>query len=174
MKKILSTILCMTFALFGIAQSGGDVNSKFDFIPGEKIIFFDDFTSGAIGDFPVQWNTNSSGEVVTLGKLPGRWVQTTAGGFFIPEAKEKFTDNFTVEFDLYSTNKSNTEYLYNTDFIFVSGTLADPNEGGAIPGKAGTSVTANYDAIDWTNWAESAEGYKDRGTAPFGFKAGEK
>jgi outer membrane protein OmpA-like peptidoglycan-associated protein len=127
-----------------------------------------------LGDFPLQWNTNSSGEIVTLSKLAGRWFKMSSGGFYIPEAKEPFTENFTVEFDLYSTNTANTEYLYNTDFIFVSGTLADPNEGGAIPGKAGMSITANNDAMDWSNWAESAEGYKDRGNASMGLKSGEK
>ncbi len=41
------------------------INSKYDFVPGEKVIFFDDFTSEAVGDFPVQWNTTGLGEVVT-------------------------------------------------------------------------------------------------------------
>ena len=48
------------------------VYSKFDFIPGEKVIFFDDFSADKIGNFPVQWNTNGSGEIVTYGKYPGR------------------------------------------------------------------------------------------------------
>ncbi|MFZ1280177.1 MAG: hypothetical protein WAR59_05025, partial [Ignavibacteriaceae bacterium] len=46
------------------AQEGNKINSKYDFIPGEKVIFFDDFTSESVGDFPVQWNTNGSGEIV--------------------------------------------------------------------------------------------------------------
>lgn len=37
---------------------------KFDFVPGEKVIFFDDFSSESIGDFPLKWFTNGSGEVV--------------------------------------------------------------------------------------------------------------
>src|SRR5690606_8605571 len=32
--------------------------SKFDFIPGEKVIFYDDFSMDNIGDFPAKWNTN--------------------------------------------------------------------------------------------------------------------
>ena len=34
--------------------------SKYDFIPGEKIIFFEDFSQDAVGDFPGLWNTNGS------------------------------------------------------------------------------------------------------------------
>jgi outer membrane protein OmpA-like peptidoglycan-associated protein len=169
MKKILLTLTTGFLATFCFAQT-----SKYDFIPGEKIIFFDDFSSESIGDFPALWNTNSSGEIVTLDNHPGRWFQMVGGGFYIPEAKDNFTDNFTVEFDLYSTNSYKTPYLYNTNFIFVSGTLSNPNEGNAIPGKAGTSITPGYETIDWTNWSESNEGYKDNGNSAFGFNAEEK
>ena len=44
--------------------------SKYDFIPGEKVIFFDDFSQDAVGDFPALWNTNGSGEVVTTNFFP--------------------------------------------------------------------------------------------------------
>src|SRR4051812_24950116 len=35
--------------------------SKYDFVPGEKIIVFEDFMQDAVGDFPAKWSTNSSG-----------------------------------------------------------------------------------------------------------------
>ena len=50
-----------------------EVYSKFDYVPGDKPIFYDDFNSDFMGDFPSKWNTNGSGEVVTLGTLPGKW-----------------------------------------------------------------------------------------------------
>ena len=37
------------------------VYSKFDYVPGDKLLFFDDFTDDFIGDFPSKWNTNGSG-----------------------------------------------------------------------------------------------------------------
>lgn len=46
--------------------------SKFDFVAGEKIIFFDDFSKDNIGNFPVLWNTNGSAEVVSTNLFPGR------------------------------------------------------------------------------------------------------
>jgi|688.fasta_scaffold07545_12 outer membrane protein OmpA-like peptidoglycan-associated protein len=151
------------------------VTSKFDFIPGEKVVFYDDFTNESVGDFPVQWNTNSSGEIVTISNFPGRWFQLLGGGYYIPEAKEKFTENFTIEFDLIpSTTIDGVDYLFNMQFLIVSGSLNNPDEGGAIPGKAGTSMTADYENINWTNWSESNEGYKDNGNSTFMFKTGEK
>jgi OmpA-OmpF porin, OOP family len=173
--KTTYTLLAFLLILIQVkAQNENKIISKYDFIPGEKIIFFDDFSTDNIGDFPVHWNTNSSGEVVTIEKFPGKWFQMTGGGYYLPVITENFTENYTVEFDMVPYNTENTEYLNNMNFIFVSGTLNNPNEGGAVPGKAGMSITPNYEEVDWSNWAESAGGYRDNGQSPYGFKIGEK
>jgi len=175
MKKLhffLVFLLALSVNLY--AQDENKTVSKFDFIPGEKIIFYDDFSSGNVGDFPALWNTSSSGEIVTMAKYPGRWFQFTKGGFFIPEAKEKFADNFTIEFDFVPMVTTNSENMSGIDFFIVSGTLSNPNEGGAIPGKAGTKITMGYDQIDWTNYSQKDEGYKDHGNSVFQFKTGQK
>jgi outer membrane protein OmpA-like peptidoglycan-associated protein len=74
--------------------------SKYDFVPGEKVIALDDFTQDEIGDFPAKWNTNGSGEIVTLAGRPGRWLKVTKGGFYIPDFVTEVPDNFTLEFDM--------------------------------------------------------------------------
>lgn len=74
--------------------------SKFDFVPGEKVVAAEDFAQDAIGDFPAKWNTNASGEVVTIAGQPGRWLKLTRAGFFTPEFVTDLPDNVTVEFDL--------------------------------------------------------------------------
>ena len=50
-------------------QVAFETYSKFDFIPGDKVIAYDDFSQDAIGDFPVNWNTNSSGEVIWSARI---------------------------------------------------------------------------------------------------------
>lgn len=74
--------------------------SKYDFIPGEKVIGFEDFSTGSIGDFPAGWNTNGSGEIVTVDGYTGRWLWFTKSGVFIPEFTDKYPEDFTFEFDL--------------------------------------------------------------------------
>src|SRR5262245_14227628 len=74
--------------------------SKFDFVPGERIVAFEDFTQDAIGDFPARWNTDGSGEIVTVAGKTGRWLKFTKPGFFTPEFISELPDNFTLEFDL--------------------------------------------------------------------------
>src|SRR5688500_13849316 len=74
--------------------------SKFDFVPGEKIIGFEDFSTGNIGDFPAGWNTTAAGEIVTIEGKQGRWLWFTKPGLFIPEFTESYPEDFTFEFDL--------------------------------------------------------------------------
>jgi len=88
--------------------------SKFDFIPGEKIIGFEDFSNGSIGDFPGGWNTNAAAEIVTIENKPGRWLKLTKQGAFSPEFTNKYPEDFTFEFDLlHSYDKGgNPQYFY--------------------------------------------------------------
>ncbi len=75
--------------------------SKFDFVPGEKVIFFDDFTDGNIGDFPVLWNTTGSGEIVTNNLFEGRWFNLTNGDeATVLDQPVTLPENYTIEFDV--------------------------------------------------------------------------
>ena len=74
--------------------------SKYDFVPGEKIIVFEDFMQDKVGDFPDKWNTNSTGEVVTIEGKPGHWFKITQKGIFLPEFIDSLPENFTLEYDL--------------------------------------------------------------------------
>ena len=79
--------------------------SKFDFVPGDKVIAYDDFSKDAIGDFPVAWNTNSSGEVVTSSGQQGHWLMVRKPGRYIPEYIKDLPDNFTFEYDVICNEK---------------------------------------------------------------------
>lgn len=74
--------------------------SKFDFIPGEKIVVIEDFIQDAVGDFPDKWNTNASAEIVTIDGKEGHWLMLKKQGIFMPEFIDTLPDNFTFEFDL--------------------------------------------------------------------------
>ncbi|MHB1105674.1 MAG: OmpA family protein [Lutibacter sp.] len=77
--------------------------SKFDFIPGDKIILWEDFTEDAIGDFPVNWNTNGSGEVVTIDELDGNWLMMQEKSNFALNTLLSLSENFTIQFDVMIT-----------------------------------------------------------------------
>ena len=86
-------------------DAGFKTYSKFDFVPGDKVIAYDDFSKDAIGDFPVTWNTNSSGEVVTSSGQQGHWLMVRKPGRYIPEYIKDLPDNFTFEYDVICNEK---------------------------------------------------------------------
>lgn len=75
-------------------------SSKFDFEPGNRVLYVDDFQRLNIGDFPAEFNTNASGEVVNVSGKPGKWLSMTKNGVFIPERITVLPDNFTLEFEV--------------------------------------------------------------------------
>ncbi len=90
-------------------NSPGDPNSitvysKFDYVPGNKQLFFDDFGYDFVGDFPAKWNTNGSGEVVTINDSPQKWLKLLTGYniLYIPDVPALPKD-YTIEFDLLTT-----------------------------------------------------------------------
>ena len=74
--------------------------SKYDFVPGEKVVVYEDFSRDAIGDFPENWNTNAGGETVTVSGQPGNWLMLNKKGIYQQEDIKSLPDNFTYEFDL--------------------------------------------------------------------------
>ncbi|MGZ8510117.1 MAG: OmpA family protein [Chitinophagaceae bacterium] len=94
--------------------------SKFDFVPGEKILIAEDFSQDAIGDFPAKWNTNGSGEVVTADGQTGHWLMISKKGRFIPEYITDLPDNFTFQFDLLCNEKFNY-YSNPLHLLFLTG-----------------------------------------------------
>ena len=128
MKKIILITSILSFTLLTEGQAVTDNTntdnirqpasfksySKYDFVPGEKIIGFEDFSTGNIGDFPAGWNTNAAGEIVTIENKPGRWLKLTKQGAFSPEFTNKYPEDFTFEFDVLHSYDygGNPQYFY--------------------------------------------------------------
>jgi len=83
------------------AQAELQAYSKYDFVPGEKVLFFDDFSQDAVGDFPALWTTDAPGEINTLSIAPGNWLNlnSTTGNYFYLKSID-FPKNFIMEFDI--------------------------------------------------------------------------
>lgn len=90
--------------------------SKFDFVPGDEVLFFEDFEGEEVGNFPTSWLTNSSGEVVTLSKYPGKWLRLINGACYTSDGHIKFPENYTIEFDL--IYKANQDQDWIGDLLF--------------------------------------------------------
>jgi OmpA-OmpF porin, OOP family len=97
-------------------------SGKFDFVPGDKQLFFDNFDRLAVGDFPAEINTNASGEIVTLNNKPGKWLRMSKNGAFVPDYTQKLPDNCTIEFEVGINGDPSNNY---SGFGLNFSTLAD-------------------------------------------------
>ncbi len=86
----------------GIEQTKGendlDIYSKFDFVPGDKIMMVDDFSLDNMGDFPSKWNTNGTGELVTIDQE--KWFKLAGKSTYIPDLHNALPEDYTIEFDM--------------------------------------------------------------------------
>ncbi len=81
--------------------------SKYDFIPGDSILYYDAFEGEAIAELPAGWNTSGTGEVVTLDKFPGNWLQLHKRFTYLSRSTKVYGENFTAEFDIILQLKNN-------------------------------------------------------------------
>lgn len=77
------------------------VSSKFDFVPGKKVVLFEDFSTTVLGDFPLCLNTNAGGEVVRIEEENCNYFKFAKQGIVSFNTLKSLPDNFTLEFDLF-------------------------------------------------------------------------
>jgi outer membrane protein OmpA-like peptidoglycan-associated protein len=72
--------------------------ANFDFKPGDRIIFAEDFMKDEVGDFPKRFDFRS-GQIEIVEWNDARWLRATNGKLWIP-LPETLPERFTLEFDL--------------------------------------------------------------------------
>lgn len=128
------------------SQSGPSLESysKYDFIPGEKVIFYEDFSQDAVGDFPALWNTNGSAEVVTTNLYPGNWMKFVGDNCVWTDELIKLPDNYTIEFDIIPIIGEEGDRMAGYYFRLYQCINQKSWDGGAVPGKAGFLFAVEY------------------------------
>lgn len=86
--------------------------SRYDFIPGEHIVYAEDFSSDEIGELPLKWVTNNRGETVTIETMAGKWMRLFPGSRFASPAFQKLPENFTMEADVLMQFNGEGGYVY--------------------------------------------------------------
>jgi len=93
------------------APAAGEVyGNRFDFVPGDKVLVFDDFSDTDVGEYPAKWTVKDGGggnavEVVAVGGqrfLKSRFLkenQASSLQWLRFAVKGDMPKNFTVEFD---------------------------------------------------------------------------
>lgn len=141
-------------------------SSKYDFVPGDKVLFYEDFSQDAVGDFPALWTTDGSGEIKTVNIAPGNWLHMNADDAvycLIPEVT--LPENFIFECDIIATpNEEGGNFSAQVSFFNAAD---DYNIDDLYPGINGLQVLMGYDGwwvkgyAEEKNWKEG-----DTETAP--------
>jgi OOP family OmpA-OmpF porin len=127
--------------------------SKYDFVPGDQILFFDDFSQDAIGDFPALWTSNGSAEIKTVNIAPGNWFHLNGeDAVYCYTGKLNLPANYIMEFDIIP----DAQYYHGIQFSLYQDKENEPKElnSDLYPGVAGLHVD-----IGSNGW--HTKGYKD-------------
>ena len=118
--------------------------SKYDFVPGEKVIFYDDFSQDAVGDFPALWNTNGSAEVVTTNLFPGKWMKFIMDQCVWTDELLKLPENYTIEYDVIPIGGLEGERMSGWHMKLMQAKNAKAWDGGTAPGSGGFQLKVEY------------------------------
>jgi len=75
--------------------------ANYDFVPGDRTIFFEDFTSDNVGDFPRRFEFKR-GNMEVVEWQGGRYLRANGSGDFRIPLPEVLPERFTVELDYYA------------------------------------------------------------------------
>ncbi len=97
--------------------------TKFDFVPGDKVLFDDDFSSDELGEFPHRWNLDNG--VFEVGKKGQDFVVISTQDF-LGTIRPKIPDHplppkYTVEYDIYGNNSGDYNQWYHFFWVDTAG-----------------------------------------------------
>jgi OOP family OmpA-OmpF porin len=95
--------------------------TKYDFIPGDKVIFYDDMKGDEEGEFPRRWNLDRGVfEVVRLGQE--FWIMCTDKGSIRPKIQDApLPPKYTVEMEIYSNGADKSGHWYDIFWLDSEG-----------------------------------------------------
>lgn len=102
--------------------------SKYDFVPGDSILYYENYEQESLAELPTGWNTSGSGEVVTLDKFAGKWLRLHKSFIYLTNNTKSFGENYTVEFDILLQLKNNG-WMYPEIHFGLFATKDEPTTG---------------------------------------------
>ncbi len=138
-------------------------NYNSDFEPGTMVIYEDHFSQDALNDFPVSWNTNGSGAIVTFGNSPTKWLRMEPDISYTPNHITSIPKNATLEFDL-KVDDNYFQISKGIDLIFAQFNTKDIdfNQYYQYEGKKKkNSVEIRLDPISHTSYGSYANTFID-------------
>jgi OOP family OmpA-OmpF porin len=145
-------------------ESPGVAYSKYDFVPGEQVLYFENFDQEAIAELPAGWNTNGTGEVNSIDKYPGKWLRLHNPFAYLSANQKDFGENYTVEFDLILQLKNNGWMYPQFDITFLSGN-GEPTTGNNFfeEYKKYAAITASFYPGEYQSSKAKLDAFLEKG-----------
>lgn len=139
--------------------SGGavaSVSTKFDFTPGDRLLFFDDFTQDDLGEFPAHWTLKQG--TLEVAEMNGqRWLRSTGiDSHFAMKAPAmpELPEFWSLEFDWYCPdNSGNVLNVYGQKGDQAAWQVIFPYSGHNLYAGSG-KVESNTPFDDETVWGK--------------------
>ena len=103
-----------------------EIYSKFDFVPGDKILMTDDFSLDNMGDFPSKWNTNGTGELSMINNE--KWFKLAGKSIYIPDLPSNLPEDYTVEFDMLTVVDKKTSSQAKLEIWLEDNNMFNPSK----------------------------------------------
>lgn len=167
---LISTLFVLSLSYSLRAQDNLKTYNNYDFIPGEKVLFEDDFNEATDGEFPPRWKLLNNQGVVNSESEAGKYfvfTESSVGSMarIEPRIKTKsyLKTSFTVEFDFWlPEDEMIALYFKETD-----------DDGKFISIEANGTIKTNYFDFESPLIAEIAGGSSIKGKwhhAAFAYK----
>jgi len=94
--------------------------TKYDFVPGSRVIFYDDLSDEEEGEFPYRWNLEKG--VFEIARMGGEyWILCTDDGYILPKTPTgPLPEMYTLEMEFYSAGPKFTVPYYYIQWIDAS------------------------------------------------------
>ncbi len=116
---------------------------NYDFVPGNNILFYDEFTDDQPGEWPTHWNLTSGQAILNMAG-PDKAIFMTDGNYCriypLMKTPNYLTANFSIEYDTYA----NGGYPVGIE-------IDDINNSGKL------TITANGNSVDWSGYVSATD-----------------
>jgi len=104
-----------------VAAEDMTLYTKYDFIPGNRVIFYDDLSDEEEGEFPFRWNLNNG--VFEIARMGGEyWILCTDAGSIVPKTPVgPLPEMYTVEMEIYGVGPEFSQPYFYIQWLDTSG-----------------------------------------------------
>ena len=147
-------LVLLLLAPAAAAQDGEADWTNFDFVPGDTLLFYEDFASAYVGDFPAARLGYLDGALEVVERGGDRMLRTENEGVFRIPLPAVLPERFTIEFDVEGTDGRHQLHLWPADTKYLDKehvyVVVDPRGSGLTTGKYNPGPKAIVETADAT------------------------